>query len=897
MAQNPPSPTLPSALPLVWQSLEPVWIDQWPLPLEKLKALHSLVQQHLQAQRLESSTSPWNTPVFVIKKKSGAWRLLHDLREINKRIQPMGPLQFGLPNPNLIPQTDQLCVLDLKDCFFTIPLCPQDREKFAFTVPQYNNQQPSQRYQWKVLPQGMQNSPTLCQLFVDRALTPFRARYPMLKVYHYMDDILLSGPQVTEQQIDSLSQILCQNGLLVAPEKIQRSYPYHYLGHKVLQTYAAPVRPALTLPQPLTLVKLQQILGHLNWIRPYFRLPTSMLQPLFELLRGARAPGAVIAITEEHIACIRQINAALSQQFVDRPPEVRPLRLILLATPHTPTAALFVPRTNTAVSIIEWLYLSSTPPRNIYPYLDALSDLVRKARHRAVQLTGTDLVDIVFPLSRSEFDSLCHTSLAWQVALCDYVGEISYNPPKDPRLVITQKVPLIVHRLSHSQPIVSAVTLFTDGSPHRGVVTYQSGDPPRWHSRFTLPQRSAQRSELAAVILAFQLFADCPFNLIVDTHYVYQVIDHLPLALITPQVDADLLRLFLSLQYLISTRNFPYFVAHIRSHTPLPGSLTEGNARADRTLRGQVNSLFSDPIESHAFFHQSASVLARQFHIPTDHARSIVRSCPHCAAAAPTFSYAVNPRGTAANQLWQMDVTQVPQFRPYSCLHVSVDTYSGFLWATPQRGEATAKVIHHLLACFSVMGRPSQIKTDNAPAYCSTALSTFCARWDVRLKHGIPYNSTGQAIVERANRTLKTLLDKQLKQGELRLRTLGDIQQQMHILLFTLNNLTLNADQQTPADRHFHKSEVLERPRVFYRQLPDPQWLGPVPLITWGRGYAAVSLPAGPLWVPARCVRPALKQHGMAPGAAEPHTGVSADLGGERGASRVNNGRTETEEA
>ncbi|CAM4676677.1 unnamed protein product [Lepidochelys kempii] len=447
----------------------------------------------------------------------------------------------------------------------------------------------------------------------------------------------------------------------------------------------------------------------------------------------------------------------------------------------------------------------------------------------------------VLPLSRTEFDSLCHTSLPWQVALCDYVGEISYNPPKDPRLVITQKVPLVVHCLSRSQPIISAVTLFTDGSPHRGVVTYQLGDPPRWHSRFTLPQRSAQRSELAAVILAFQFFADCPFNLIVDTHYVYQVIDHLPLALITPQVDADLLHLFLSLQHLLATHHFPYFVAHIRSHTPLPGPLTEGNARADRALRGQVNSLFSDPIESHAFFHQSASVLARQFHIPADHARSIVRSCPHCAAAAPTFSYAVNPRGTAANQLWQMDVTHVPQFRPYSFLHVSVDTYSGFLWATPQRGEATNKVIHHLLACFSVMGRPCQIKTDNAPAYYSAALSTFCARWDVHLKHGIPYNSTGQAIVERANRTLKTLLDKQLKQGELHLRTLGDIQQQMYILLFTLNNLTLNADQQTPADRHFHKSEVLERPHVFYRQLPDPQWLGPAPLITWGRGYAAVS--------------------------------------------------------
>ncbi|CAM4604188.1 unnamed protein product [Lepidochelys olivacea] len=46
-----------------------------------------------------------------------------------------------------------------------------------------------------------------------------------------------------------------------------------------------------------------------------------------------------------------------------------------------------------------------------------------------------------------------------------------------------------------------------------------------------------------------------------------------------------------------------------------------------------------------------------------------------------------------------------------------------------------------------------------------------------------------------------------------------------------------------------------------------------------------------------RCGFLALKQHGVAPGAVKPHTGVSADLGRERGASRVNNGRMETEEA
>ena len=60
---------------------------------EKLEALEKLVQEQLDAGHIEKSTSPWNSPVFVIKKKSGKWRMLTDLRAINKVIQPMGSLQ------------------------------------------------------------------------------------------------------------------------------------------------------------------------------------------------------------------------------------------------------------------------------------------------------------------------------------------------------------------------------------------------------------------------------------------------------------------------------------------------------------------------------------------------------------------------------------------------------------------------------------------------------------------------------------------------------------------------------------------------------------------------------------------------------------------------------------
>ena len=83
----------------------------------KLEALEQLVKEQLRSGHIEPSTSPWNSPVFVIKKKSGKWKMLTDLRAVNKCIEPMGALQLVLPSA-LIPQNWSLMVLDLKDCFF-----------------------------------------------------------------------------------------------------------------------------------------------------------------------------------------------------------------------------------------------------------------------------------------------------------------------------------------------------------------------------------------------------------------------------------------------------------------------------------------------------------------------------------------------------------------------------------------------------------------------------------------------------------------------------------------------------------------------------------------------------------------------------------------------------------
>jgi hypothetical protein len=65
---------------------------------EKLAAATALVEKQLKAGDIEPTHRSWNTPIFVIRKKSGRWRLLQDLRAVNRVMQPMGALQ---PGPSL----------------------------------------------------------------------------------------------------------------------------------------------------------------------------------------------------------------------------------------------------------------------------------------------------------------------------------------------------------------------------------------------------------------------------------------------------------------------------------------------------------------------------------------------------------------------------------------------------------------------------------------------------------------------------------------------------------------------------------------------------------------------------------------------------------------------------
>lgn len=151
--------------------------------------------------------------------------MLTDLQAVNAVIQPMGALQPGLPSPTMIPRDWPLIIIDLKDCFLTIPLAESDFEKFAFT-----------------LPQGMLNSPTICQTSVGKAIQPARDQFPDSCIIHYMDDILCAAKNRDQliQCYSYLQEVVANAGLLTAPYKIQKATPFQYLGMQVQERAIKP---------------------------------------------------------------------------------------------------------------------------------------------------------------------------------------------------------------------------------------------------------------------------------------------------------------------------------------------------------------------------------------------------------------------------------------------------------------------------------------------------------------------------------------------------------------------------------------------------------------------------------------------------------------------------------
>ena len=106
----------------------------------------------------------------------------------------------------------------------------------------------------------------------------------------------------------------------------------------------------------------------------------------------------------------------------------------------------------------------------------------------------------------------------------------------------------------------------------------------------------------------------------------------------------------------------------------------------------------------------------------------------------------------------------------------------------------------------ATLGIPSQIKTDNSPAYISAATKDFLDSWGITHITGTPHSPTGQSLIERSHQSLKRLLQQQ--KGGMGTAT-PEERLKKALCVFSFLNCSL-IDNNPPIVGHFNANASLE---------------------------------------------------------------------------------------
>jgi hypothetical protein len=103
-----------------------------------------------------------------------------------------------------------------------------------------------------------------------------------------LHELLIGHPSFTllKQDLRDLERCLAKEDLSIAPDKTQLCPPFRYLGHTRVDNIVKPHKLELDVKEVMTLNELHTLLGNINWIRPFLKIPSDSLKPVFVLLKG-----------------------------------------------------------------------------------------------------------------------------------------------------------------------------------------------------------------------------------------------------------------------------------------------------------------------------------------------------------------------------------------------------------------------------------------------------------------------------------------------------------------------------------------------------------------------------------------------------------------------------------
>ncbi|RMC01643.1 hypothetical protein DUI87_21656 [Hirundo rustica rustica] len=250
----------------------------------------SVIPIHEMIRKLESqgvvskARSPFNSPIWPVRKSSGEWRLTVDYRALNEvtptlsaAVPDMLELQYELESK----AAKWYATIDIANAFFSIPLAAECRAQFAFTWK-------GVQYTWNRLPQGWKHSPTICHGLIQTTLEKGEAPEHL----QYIDDIIVWGNTAGEvfEKGEKIIQILLKAGFAIKRSKVKGpAQEIQFLGVKWQdgrrQIPTEVINKITAMSPPTSKKETQAFLGAIGFWRMHIPEYSQIVSPLYLVTR------------------------------------------------------------------------------------------------------------------------------------------------------------------------------------------------------------------------------------------------------------------------------------------------------------------------------------------------------------------------------------------------------------------------------------------------------------------------------------------------------------------------------------------------------------------------------------------------------------------------------------
>ena len=303
----------------------PVYSKQYPTPERDQLTKQEETRKLLERGQIEESTSPWSSPVVLVKKKDKTMRFCIDYRRLNAIT-----VKDAFPLPRIEEIFDQLSdaiyftKFDFKSGYFQVPLSKKDRPKTAFSTR-------DNHYQFTVLPQGITNGPATFQRIINHILGPTRWRYALA----YIDDIIIYSRTFYDhlEHVNEICQLLKQARFRLNPEKCEIAHTRtDYLGHRIENGNIRPcpknVHGLLNTQSPRTAEEACRFVKATEYYRKFIPNFSIIAEPLRKFVpttrtEARRGQKTLITMTPSEQTAFEQLKTLLTTDLILRLPNNR----------------------------------------------------------------------------------------------------------------------------------------------------------------------------------------------------------------------------------------------------------------------------------------------------------------------------------------------------------------------------------------------------------------------------------------------------------------------------------------------------------------------------------------------------------------------------------------------